>query len=125
VSIVYDAAVLVGADRNHRDLWADHRMRLEIGLVPITTAPVVAQVSRAPRQVQLRRFLRGCDIVAFSPQQAHEVGDLVGEAGTADVVDAHVAVTARTTNSAVLTADLGDLQVLSDAMGEPIPLRGI
>jgi hypothetical protein len=55
VSIVYDAGVLVAAERDDRSVWADHRIRLEVGAVPTTTAPVVAQVSRSARQVQLRR----------------------------------------------------------------------
>ncbi len=63
MSVVYDAGVFVAADRDDRGAWADHRVRLELGVVPTTTAPVVAQVTRSPRQAQLRRFLRGCDIV--------------------------------------------------------------
>jgi hypothetical protein len=72
--VVYDTAVLVGADRSDRTVWADHRIRLEMDAVPETTAPVVAQVSRSPRQVQPRRFLRGCEIVAFSPEQGTRWG---------------------------------------------------
>jgi hypothetical protein len=94
--VVYDAGVLVAADRDDREAWADHRVRLELGVTPVTTAPVVAQVSRSPGQVQLRRFLRGCDIVPFSPEDAHAVGALLGQTGTSDVVDAHVVVTAAT-----------------------------
>jgi hypothetical protein len=43
---VYDAGVLVAAERNDRQAWADHRARPELGVVPTTTAPAVAQVSR-------------------------------------------------------------------------------
>jgi hypothetical protein len=45
---------------------ADHRARLELGIVPVTTAPVVAQVSHSAQQLQLRQFLRGCDVVALT-----------------------------------------------------------
>jgi hypothetical protein len=55
VSIVYDAGVLVAAERDDRSVWADHRIRLEVGAATTTTAPVVARVSRSARQVQLRR----------------------------------------------------------------------
>ena len=61
--VVYDAGVLVAADRNVRAVWADHRIRLEAGLIPVVPAPVIAQVSRSPAQVQLRRLLRGCEII--------------------------------------------------------------
>lgn len=59
MSVLYDAGVLIAAERNDRTISADHRARLEAGTVPATTAPVVAQVSRTPQQVQLRVFLRG------------------------------------------------------------------
>jgi predicted nucleic acid-binding protein len=113
VSTVYDTGVLIAADRNDRKVWADHRARLEAGLVPVTTAPVVAQASRSPRQVQLRRFLRGCDVVAFDPAQAHAVGALLAKSSTADVVDAHLALTAARTGAVVITRDPVDLRTLA------------
>lgn len=125
MNVVYDAGVLVAADRDDRDTWVDHRIRLELGIVPTTTAPVVAQVSRTARQVQLRRFLRGCEIEAFSPHQAHDVGTLIGQADTSDVVDAHLIVVAAKTASTVLTSDLGDLSKLSNHLSPPVPLRRI
>lgn len=45
-AVVYDAAVLVAADRNERRAWAEHKARLELGVVPLVPAPVVVQVSR-------------------------------------------------------------------------------
>ena len=39
-------------------------------------APVVAQVSRSPRQVQLRRLLRGGEVVSLTEQRAHSAGRL-------------------------------------------------
>jgi predicted nucleic acid-binding protein len=113
VSTVYDTGVLIAADRNDRDVWGDHRARLEAGLVPITTAPVVAQASRSPRQVQLKRFLRGCDVVAFDAAQAHAVGALLAKSATADVVDAHLALTAARTGAVVITSDPDDLRTLA------------
>jgi predicted nucleic acid-binding protein len=120
MSAVYDASVLVAADRNRRDVWADHRTRLEVGALPATTAPVVAQVSRSPRQAELRRFLRGCEIVGFPLEQAHEVGELLGAAGTADVVDAHLVLTAARSGSAVLTSDGDDIRRLVDHLSMPV-----
>lgn len=52
--VVYAAAVLIAADRNTRRVWAEHRVRLEAGIVPVVPTPVVTQVSRPPTQVQLR-----------------------------------------------------------------------
>jgi hypothetical protein len=122
MNVVYDAGVLVAAARSAREIWADHRVRLEAGVVPVTTAPVVAQVSRAPRQVQLRRFLRGCDVMAFTAEEAHEVGSLLGDAGLSDVVDAHVVRVAEKLGASVLTADVRDLSRLAEHVPGDIPV---
>jgi len=34
-AVVYDAGVLVAADRNERRAWAGHKVRLELGVVPL------------------------------------------------------------------------------------------
>jgi hypothetical protein len=125
VSVVYDAGVLVAADRDDREVWADHRVRLEVGLVPVTTAPVVAQVSRSPRQAQLRRFLRGCSVVPFFADDAHAVGALLAGSGMSDVVDAHVVLSAATVFAAVLTSDPDDLRHLSDQLPTPLAIRRV
>ena len=123
MTTVYDTGVLIAADRNDRNIWADHRARLEAGLVPVTTAPVVAQASRSPRQAQLRRFLRGCETVAFEPAQAHAVGALLARAGTTDVVDAHVAVTAARNGALVITSDPDDFRSLAMHVRPRITIR--
>jgi hypothetical protein len=42
-TVVYDAAVLIAADRNERGAWAEHKARLEPGVVPVVpTPPVIA-----------------------------------------------------------------------------------
>ena len=113
MSSVYDAGVLIAADRNDRQVWADHRVRLEGGIVPITTAPVIAQASRSSRQAQLRRFLRGCQVMAFSAEQSHEVGALLAKTRTTAVIDAHVVAVASGTGSVVVTSDPEDLEALA------------
>ena len=123
MSTVYDSGVLIAADRNDRNVWADHRARLEAGLVPVTTAPVVAQASRSPRQVQLRRFLKGCNIVAFAPADAHAVGALLAKSSTADTVDAHLALTAARTSAVVVTSDPRDLRTLAAHVRPRITIR--
>jgi predicted nucleic acid-binding protein len=120
MSFVYDAGVLIAADRNDRDVWAEHRARLELGSAPVTTAPVVAQVGRSGRQAQLRRFLRGCDIVPFASHQAHDAGALLDVAGTDDVVHAHLVLVAHTSGATVLTTDDDDLFQLSNQLPSPV-----
>jgi len=125
VSVVYDAGVFIAAERNDRVLWADHRARLERGLLPRTTAPVVAQVSRSPRQVQLHRILRGGDIVAFEAEDARNVGSLLARSGTADVVDGHVVLTAAERVATVLTSDPDNLLHLSDQLPAPVRVQRV
>jgi len=123
--VVYDAGVLVAADRSVRAVWAEHRIRLEAGIVPVVPAPVVAQVSRSPRQVQLRRLLRGCQVTAFTEQDAHAAGHLLGRAGSSDVVDAAVACAAAEPGADVVTADPADIGRLLDATGSSAQIIGL
>jgi predicted nucleic acid-binding protein len=103
--VVYDAAVLIAADRNDRRVWADHTALLESGMVPWIPAAVVAQVSRSARQVQLRRFLRGCIIVPLDEPSAHAAGRLLGAARASDVVDASVVALAASHRARIMTGD--------------------
>ena len=125
MTVVYDAGVLIAADRNERRVWAEHRARLEAGLAPVVTAPVVAQASRSPRQVHLRRFLRGCDVVAFMPDDSHQVGVLLNKARSSDVVDAHVIVVASRTGQVVLTSDAQDLGSLAAHTRPAVEVRAV
>ena len=116
-NIVYDAAVLVAADRNERISWAEHKARLELGISPLGPAPVVAQVSRSPQQVQLRRFLAGCTVVSLDEIDAHAAGGLLAKTRTADVIDAVVVTFAMRHNAVILTGDLADMKRLLRASG--------
>jgi predicted nucleic acid-binding protein len=117
--VVYDAGVLVAAERNARGVWAEHRVRLEAGIVPVVPTVVVAQVSRSAAQVQLRRMLRGCKVVSLTEPSAHAAGQLLGRAGASDVVDAVVAQIAAELQADVVTGDRGEISRLLQAAGGP------
>lgn len=119
-NVLYDAAVLVAADRNDRRAWAEHKVRLEIGIIPLVPAPVVAQVSRSPQQAQLRRLLAGCAVVPLGENEAHEAGRLLGRTGTADVVDAVVVTMALRRKALILTSDPEDIRRLAGASGADV-----
>jgi hypothetical protein len=119
-AVVYDAAVLVAADRNVRRTWAEHKARLEFGIVPLVPAPVIAQVSRSLQQVQLRRFLTGCSVVPHGESEAHEAGRLLGKTRTGDVVDAVVVTVAIRQAAMILTSDPDDIRRLVRASGREI-----
>lgn len=124
-TVVYDAAVLVAADKNDRRAWADHKARLEIGVAPTVPAPVLAQVSRSPQQAQLRRFLTGCNVVSFDESAAHEVGNLLGKTRTTDVVDAAVVITAIRRAATILTSDPHDIRRLMRASGRELSVIAV
>ncbi len=126
MTTLYDAGVLIAAEGDSRAVWADHRVRLELGLIPMTTAPVVAQVSRSTHQVQLHRFLRGCDVISFESSHSKAVGALLAAASLTDVVDAHVVIAAAQLSvPTVVTSDPKDLKQLAGHAATPIVIRSI
>jgi hypothetical protein len=108
-AVVYDAGVLIAADRNDRRAWAEHRVRLEWGIVPLVPSAVLAQVSRSGRQVQLRRLLVGCNVVPLDERLAHRAGALLALARTSDVVDAVVVAVAVDQDADIVTGDDKDI----------------
>ena len=124
-AVVYDAAVLVAADRNERRTWAEHKVRLELGVIPIVPAPVVVQASRSPQQAQLRRFLTGCVVTPLGETEAHEAGRLLSMTKTADVVDAVVVTTAIRHKATILTSDSDDMERLVLASGREVTVAAI
>ncbi|HYC22263.1 MAG TPA: PIN domain-containing protein, partial [Candidatus Bathyarchaeia archaeon] len=104
-----DAGPLIAAERNDRRFWAEHRVRLEMGIAPCVPSAVVAQVSRSPRQVQLRRVLRGCEVVPLDEAGAHRAGALLGKSRTADIADATVVSVAAARTADIVTSDREDI----------------
>jgi hypothetical protein len=60
----------------------------------------------------MRRFLRGCEIVALDEDLAHRVGALLGKSRTNDVVDATVVVVAIERDIDIVSDDVGDIRRL-------------
>jgi predicted nucleic acid-binding protein len=123
--VVYDTGVLVAADRSERRIWADHRIRLEAGIVPLVPTPVVAQASRSPKQAQMRRLLRGCEVVPFDEPAAQAAGALLGKTRTKDVVDAAVAALAIRHEADVVSDDADDLRRLLSAARANASILGV
>lgn len=113
MTVVYDAGPLIDADQHDRDMWAYHRRLLERGRRPLTTAPVVAQVSRNTRQVMLHRLLDSCRVIGFGSDDVRSVGALLARSNTSDVVDAHLVCVAERHDALVLTSDGDDIAHLA------------
>jgi hypothetical protein len=72
----------------------------------------VAQAWRdSPRQALLARLLAGTAEHPLHPGDSRAVGGLLATSGTADVVDAHLALLAHD-HDPVVTSDPGDLRAL-------------
>lgn len=117
MTLVLDAGALLRIERRDPAIGALLERARRRGTGVGTTAPVVAQVLRDPaRQANLSRVLRGLEVAAFGREDVGEVGRLLAAAGTADVVDAHLALLVRD-GDVVLTSDPDDLRVFADARG--------
>lgn len=122
--IVYDAGALIAAERGRREFLAMHRESLAAEIDPIVPDVVLAQVWRGSAgQALLSRVLAGCDVVATGERTARAAGVACGRAGTSDIVDAVVVVTAVRLAAPVVTDDPDDLRRLADALGAPLILR--
>jgi predicted nucleic acid-binding protein len=112
--LLLDAGFLVAVDRDERAA----REFLTAALIhrtPLTTThPVVAQVWRdGARQARLARLLAAVDVVPLD--DGAEVGRVLARTGTADVVDAHLVITAVRRAEPILTGDVVDLEALAAA----------
>lgn len=123
-TLVLDTGALIALDRNERSIWAMLRVATD-GASPVAVpAGVIGQAWRdGARQALLARALQHCDEIALDGSLARASGILCGQTGTADIIDATVAVTAaglaRTGAVAIATSDPKDLRRLSDALKSP------
>jgi predicted nucleic acid-binding protein len=123
--VVYDTGALLKAERRDRLVWLRHDQILATGRVPVVPAVVLAQAWRGGPQALLSRFLRGCHIEPADAEVARKAGTACTRAGTCDVVDATVVVTAVARRALVVTTDPDDLQHLADAMGVSLQIRTV
>ena len=110
--LVLDAGAFIAFERNDRRVRALVELALATGASLHAPAGVVAQVWRdGQRQVRLARLL-GSGVIAvesLDQEEAQAVGVLCGRSGSADIVDASVALLARRRGARVLTSDVKDL----------------
>lgn len=122
---VLDVGALIAVDRRDRKVGAQLRVLQQQGTPLRASAAVVAHVWRdGRRQVDLARVLAGVGIEPLSSDDGKQLGELLARAGSADVVDAHVALlTSR--QDVVLTSDPNDIRVLLRARGIPARVQPV
>jgi hypothetical protein len=123
-TVVYDSGALIAiGDVRNRAAFDGHRDRVGRGLRILVPAVVAAQVVRRPAtQARLMRALRGCDIVPFTSDHHGPVGQLLASSGTADVVDAFVALLAAQARALVFSSDPHDIGRLLSCLGVRCPV---
>ena len=111
--ITFDAGGLIALDRNDRRVLTLVARAAERGMRITIPATALAQAIRNPaRQARLSRLIRqaGTDLIPLDGPDATAVGLLLARTGTADIVDAHVAICAQRAGQAVVTSDADDLR---------------
>ena len=90
---ILDAGALVAVDRRNRLIGAQLRVLQQQGRPIRVSSAVVGQVWRDGRkQANLARVLAGVGIEALGEDDGKRIGELLALSGSADIVDAHVAL---------------------------------
>jgi hypothetical protein len=126
-ALVLDTGALIALDRNDRTVWAMLRNAADDSAQVSVPAGVIAQAWRdGSRQALLSRALTHCDEVPLEGSLARATGLLCGRAGTADIVDASVALVAaaraQTGPAALITSDPTDLGHLLQTLDASVRL---
>lgn len=121
-AIVYDTGALLAAERRNPDFLALHDEITAARIRPLVPVVVLAQAWRGGPQHQISRVLKGCDILPDDERTGRAAGVACAAAGTTDVVDAIVIVTAIRHQAPVVTSDPRDLTAIAHAIGVKIRL---
>jgi predicted nucleic acid-binding protein len=114
-----DAGALIALEAGNRRMMALVEEALTRGAQLAIPAGALAQAWRGGvRQARLARLLRSsiCSVVPLDQRSALRAGALCAATGTADVVDASVALCARDRGHIVITTDPADLRVLDPSL---------
>jgi predicted nucleic acid-binding protein len=116
--IVFDTGALLALERDDRAVWTRLREAVKADIPVVVPVGALAQAWRGgPRQARLARVLADLEPVSFD-DSALSAGELCGKSGTADVIDASVAlVAARSGVTHLYTSDPEDLKRLLQAVG--------
>ena len=110
--LVFDAGALIALERNDRQMWARLRIAARDEIDVVVPTAVLAQVWRGTaRQARLAQALKKTKPGSFDVL-AKAAGELCHAAGTADPIDASVALAAARTECVIYTDDLPDIRHL-------------
>jgi hypothetical protein len=123
MAMVYDAGALLAVERGDTRMVRLHERAIDRGdeppLVPVV---VLAQAWRGGPQPRLSRLLQDCEVVEDTEEIGLAAGTVCAAAGSADVVDGIVVVTALERAARVVTSDPHDLKRIASAAGRRLEL---
>jgi hypothetical protein len=116
--VVLDAGAFIAAERRDKTMVALIRLFTESKTPLVTSAGVVAQVWRGGggHQVPVAYLLKRTSVVDLGRVVARTLGRMLGESGSKDAIDAHVAFLARERNWPILTSDPDDLRAIDPTL---------
>jgi len=107
--LVFDAGALIALERNDRKMWARLRIAARDEIDVVVPSGVLAQVWRGtPRQARLAQALKQTRPGSFDVV-AKATGELCQASGTADPINASVALAAAGSDCVIFTDDLHDI----------------
>ncbi len=118
-TIVLDSGALIALESRRSVITAILKRAVDTDAAIHIPAAVLAQVWRdARRQTRLSVLIKDhrVRVIAFDQSVALAVGYLCGRKGTADVVEASVAIEAQRAKAVVVTTDPDDLRALDPAL---------
>ena len=120
MNLLLDAGALIGIDRDDRRVAGLIELGRRSGATLVASTPIVAQAWRgSARQARLARLLAMIDVRTVHLADAREAGELLAATGTADVVDAFLALL-TVPGDQLLTSDPDDLSALVTERGIPV-----
>jgi hypothetical protein len=118
VGVVLDAGAFIALERRSGAMVRLAQLFHDEGTPLVTSAGVVAQVWRGgdQRQVPVAFLLRHTEVIDLTQAVARVLGRMLGAAGAADPVDAHVVLLARQRGWRVLSSDPDDLLAIDPTL---------
>jgi len=114
--LTLDTGALIAADRGDRVFFIFLKEATRRAATITVPAGALAQAWRG-NNARLARLLKACVVEPLDERTAREIGTLLAEARTRDVVDASVVVAASRRGDAILTSDESDISHLVSTLG--------
>jgi hypothetical protein len=119
--LTFDTGLLIAAEKRSRlfhAVWNESVLRRSRRTVPM---PVLAQVWRKDAAM-IARVVKACTIEALTEARSKQIGVLLGESRTIDIIDASVVLGAVERDDAIVTSDPDDMRLLLDTLGADVPI---